>query len=279
MSEREPAGKVDLYGASYRGFASDLYADIRREAFGEDIGQTGWITAEEQDLFIGWLELSDSRRLLDIACGSGRPTLRIAEKTGCHVTGVDLHEEGVARARATATDLGLEPRAEFRQGNAAERLAFEDMSFDAVMCIDAINHLPDRARVLADWHRVLRPGGRLLLTDPIVVTGPLTNEEIAIRASIGFFLFVPAGTDEALLQQAGFTIERVEDRTSNMARNAAGWRAARSKRESDLRAVEGDDAFDGQQRFLEVATRLAEEHRLSRLAILARRDSWPEEAR
>jgi hypothetical protein len=46
-------GGVDLYGASYRNFASALYEAIRREAFGEDIGQTGWLTAEEQDLFIG----------------------------------------------------------------------------------------------------------------------------------------------------------------------------------------------------------------------------------
>jgi SAM-dependent methyltransferase len=189
------------------------------------------------------------------------------------VTGVDLHEEGVARARANALNLGLESRAEFRQGNAAERLAFDDVSFDAIMCIDAVNHLPDRARVLADWHRVLKPGGRLLLTDPIVVTGPLTSEEIAIRSSIGFFLFVPAGADEALLRQAGFTIERVEDRTPNMAQNAAGWLAARAQRETDLRTIEGDDAFYGQQRFLEVAARLAGERRLSRLAILARRGS------
>ena len=52
------SSQVDLYGAAYRGLASALYADIRREAFGEDIGQTGWLTAEEQDLFISWLGLS-----------------------------------------------------------------------------------------------------------------------------------------------------------------------------------------------------------------------------
>ena len=75
-------GGVDLYGASYRNFASALYAEIRREAFGEDIGQTGWLTAEEQDLFLAWLGLSPAARLLDVACGSGGPTLRIAEKTG-----------------------------------------------------------------------------------------------------------------------------------------------------------------------------------------------------
>ena len=265
--------RVDLYGASYRNFAHDLYADIRREAFGEDIGQTSWITAAEQDLFISWLGLSKASRLLDIACGSGKPTLRIAQKTGCHVSGVDLHEEGIASAKANAREIGYEGRAHFYHANAAERLSFEDASFDAVTCIDAINHLPDRPHVLADWHRVLKPGGSLLFTDPIVLTGPITNEEIAIRASIGLFVFAPRDLDEALLGQAGFDVERVEDRTPNMASNAAGWRAARAKREAKLREIEGDDAFLGQQRFLATAARLAEERRLSRFAIVARKRS------
>lgn len=200
----ESGSGVDLYGASYRNFASELYADIRREAFGEDIGQTGWLTAEEQDLFIAWLGLSPSVHLLDLACGSGNPTLRIAQKTGCRVSGVDLHNDGIASAKTNARELGLKGRADFRQGNAAERLPFEDSSFDAITCIDAINHLPNRPRVLEEWRRVLKPGGRLLFTDPIVLTGPVTNEEIAIRASIGLFVFVPAGLDEALLETGRF---------------------------------------------------------------------------
>jgi SAM-dependent methyltransferase len=273
MSESKDASTVDHYGAHYGNFANDLYAEIREEAFGADIGQTGWLTANEQDLFIGWLGLSESDHLLDLACGSGGPTLRIAEMTGCRVSGVDLHDEGVANAIANAKERGIEARANFQQGNAAERLAFADFSFDAITCVDAINHLPNRSRVLEEWHRVLKPGGRLLFTDPIVLTGPVTNEEITIRASIGFFLFVPRGVDEALLKQAGFEIERVEDRTQNMAENAAGWLSARAKRESDLRVIEGDDVFDGQQTFLETAAILAKEKRLSRLAILARRKS------
>jgi SAM-dependent methyltransferase len=267
------SSQVDLYGAAYRGLASALYADIRREAFGEDIGQTGWLTAEEQDLFISWLGLSPSSHLLDVACGSGRPTLRIAEKTGCRVTGLDLHEEGIANARASARETQFEARADFYQGDAAEGFPFEEASFDAIICIDAINHLPNRPHVLAEWRRVLKPGGHLLFTDPIVLTGAVTNMEIAARASIGLFVFVPAGLDEALLDQAGFDVERVVDRTPNMARNAAGWRDARSKREVDLRAIEGDDTFEGQQRFLEITADLAKEQRLSRIAILARRRS------
>jgi SAM-dependent methyltransferase len=271
MKMSESDKRVDLYGASYRNFATDLYADIRREAFGEDIGQTGWLTAAEQDLFIGWLHLSRPSQLLDLACGSGKPTLRIAQKTGCHVSGVDLHSEAIASAKANARELGYEGRTKFYQGNAAERLTFVNAGFDAITCIDAINHLPDRPRVLAEWRRVVKPGGFLLFTDPIVLTGPMTNAEIAIRASIGLFVFVPHGLDETLLREAGFTVERVEDRTQNMAENAAGWLDARAKRETDLRRIEGDEVFFGQQRFLETAAILAGERRLSRFVLLARR--------
>jgi len=270
MKQSSTGEDVDHYGAQYGNFASTLYAEIRSEAFGEDIGQTGWLTAHEQDLFITCLRLSESTHLLDLACGSGKPTLRIATKTGCRVSGINLHSEGIANAKANAKELALETQAEFFQGDAAQRLPFENASFDAVMCIDAINHLPDRSGVLEEWHRVLKPGGRLLFTDPIVLTGPVSNEEIAIRASIGFFLFVPPGTDEGLLEQAGFEIERIEDRTQNMAENAAGWFDARARRESELSAIEGTDAFDGQQTFLDTAAKLASEKRLSRVAILAR---------
>ena len=261
--------KVDLYGAQYGNFATSLYAEVRREAFGEDIGQTGWLTAGEQDLFIPWLNLSERSRLLDLACGSGRPTLRIAERTGCRISGVDLHAEGIANAARLAASLGLEARASFQVGNAAVPLPFAPGSFDALTCLDAVNHLPDRRKVFAQWRRALKTGGRLLITDPIVLTGPVSSEEVARRASIGFFLFVPRGLDEALLKETGFIVLEVVDRTRNMAENAAGWLAARQKRETELRRIEGDAGFEGQQRFLETTALLAREGRLSRLAILA----------
>ncbi len=269
MAEND--SRVDHYGAQYGHFATDLYAAIRAEAFGDDIGQNGWLTAAEQDLILPWLDLSGESRLLDVACGSGGPALRIAKLTGCHVHGVDIHQQGIAAARATALQSGLRQQAEFSVVDASTPLPFESESFDAITCIDAINHFPGRVDVLGQWARVLRPGGSILFTDPIVVTGPLTNEEMTVRSSIGFFLFVPAGTNERLLEQAGFTVERVVDRTDNMAEMAERWRAARENRAEDLRKVEGADTFDGQQQFFAVAARLASERRLSRFAFHARR--------
>lgn len=264
MGDRPP--EVDFYGSQYGGFATELYRDIRRDTYGEDIGQNGWLTAGEQDDLIEWLALEPDHRLLDIACGSGGPTLRIAERCGCRVDGVDLHEDGIRAARRNAEESGLESRARFHRADAASGLPFEDDAFDALVCIDAVNHLPDRPAVLAEWRRVLGPGGRLVFTDPIVVTGPLTHEEIAIRASIGFFLFVPDGLDDELLAAAGFEIRHREDRTGNMAEMAARWRDARAAREAELREIEGDDDYEGQQAFLDVCARLAAESRLSRIA-------------
>lgn len=262
---------VGYYDAQYGNLEDALVADVRRETYGEDIGQTGWLTADEQDMFIDWLGLSDTHHLLDVACGSGAPTLRIAEKTGCRITGIDLHDQAIANAQSDAAKRGLASRARFVRADGAEPLPFDDAEFDAVMCIDAINHLPDRGRVLRDWWRVLRPGGALLFTDPIVVTGPITNEEVSIRASIGFFLFVPPAEDEAILREVGFSLERMEDRTENMAETARAWLEARQRRETDLRALEGDETFAGQQSFFEMAARLAETRRLSRFAYLARK--------
>ena len=261
--------KVDHYGATYGQFAAEVYALVRAQAFGEDIGQTGWLTVDEQDLFISWLGLDRQRALLDVACGSGRPTLRVARVIGCRVHGVDIHADAVKAARTQAQQTGLGDRAVFDQLDAGQPLPFPDGAFDAVMCVDAINHLPDRSRTLAEWRRILSPRGRLVFTDPIVVTGPLSNEEIAVRSSIGFFLFVPPGLDEALLERVGFELMAKADRTENMARMAERWRAAREQQADELRRIEGDETFEGQQRFFEVAARLANERRLSRFAFCA----------
>ncbi len=161
-------------------------------------------------------------------------------------------------------------RARFHQADAAAGLPFDDATFDALICVDAINHLPDRVAVLREWHRVLRPGGALVFTDPIVVAGPLSDEEIAIRASIGFFLFVPERYNDAVLEELGYRVVHRLDRTENMAEVAARFRDARAEHASALQEIEGEADFLGQQTFFDVTARLARERRLSRIAYAAR---------
>lgn len=274
-------GKVNLissaghYNANYGNFHKELYAQVRREAFGEDIGQNSWLTSDEQDRFLQWLDVSPTQTLLDVACGAGGPALRIATITGCSVMGIDVHEEAIETAISLATQRGLTHRAEFCVGDATGRLPFGNATFDAITCIDSINHFPDRQSVIAEWARLLTPGGRMLFTDPITVTGALTNAEIAARSSAGFYLFVPPGYNEALIAQCGFRLLVCEDVTSNMAKVAEARHAARASLSADLREIEGDHMYQAQQEFLAVAARVAKEGRLSRFVFLSEKLSRP----
>jgi 2-polyprenyl-3-methyl-5-hydroxy-6-metoxy-1,4-benzoquinol methylase len=259
------------YNANYENFQTELYAEIRREAFGEDIGQNSWITAGEQDKFLEWLDLSPGKRLLDIACGAGGPALRIAAVTGCSVVGIDIHEPAVATATLLAAQHGLADRVEFRTTDACGQLPFPDAHFDAITCIDAINHFPDRPQVIAEWARMLKLGGRLLFTDAITVTGALTNAEIAVRTCAGFYLLVPYGYDERVIVRCGLRLLVCEDVTANVAKVADARLAARAARSTPLREIEGNQTYDGQQEFLSVAARAAREGRLSRFVYVSKK--------
>jgi len=259
------------YDSNYGHFQAELYAEIRLEAFGEDIGQNSWLTADEQDRFLRWLDLSAGSTLLDVACGAGGPALRMASMTGCSVVGIDAHEDAIRTANSLAAERGLASRAQFRVTDASGALPFPDSSFDTVICIDAINHLPDRSRVIADCARLLKPDGRLLFTDPITVTGALTNAEIKLRSSAGFYLFVPQGYDERVIAECGLQLLVCEDVTANMAKVAEARRAARSTRSAALREIEGESKYDSQQEFLSVAARIAAEGRLSRFLYVSKK--------
>ena len=130
---------------------------------------------------------------------------------------------------------------------------------------------PPRSRHLDESH-ALRGAGR---SGPHLAgrgddrLGPLTNEEIRVRSSIGFFLFVPSGVDERLLDNAGFEVKSVEDKTANMAFMARNWLDVRDRYSSDLIKIEGEESFSGQQSFFKVAAKIAEERRLSRFAFHA----------
>jgi ubiquinone/menaquinone biosynthesis C-methylase UbiE len=257
------------YDTNYGNFDTELYSEIRREAFGEDIGQNSWLTADELDTFLSWLDLSAGKTVLDVACGAGGPALRIAAKTGTSVTGIDVHEQAIAKGNALGEQRGLSQAAKFRVVDAAQPLPFPDSTFDAITCIDAINHLPDRPRVIGEWVRLLKPKGRLLFTDSLIVTGPLTNAEIVVRSSAGFYLFVPPGYDEQVLVQYGLRVVVAEDVTQSTAKVADRRRVARESHVQALREIEGHQAFAGQQEFLTVASRLAKDARLSRFVFVA----------
>ncbi|MEZ0335416.1 MAG: class I SAM-dependent methyltransferase [Gemmatimonadales bacterium] len=260
---------MDIYDSHYGHLSADPHSAVRRETYDEDLGQASWITAGEARDFFRLLGLGAGRAALEVACGSGGITCRMARDTGATCVGVDINALGIEAATAMAREQGLSSQVSFEAVDAGRRLPLSDSSFDAVFCNDSINHLPGRLDVLRDWHRVLRSGGRVLFTDPIVVTGQLTNEEMGARSSIGFFLFTPVGHNERLLTEAGFAVEDVRDVTEAVATVSGKWRDARAKRREALVALEGQEAFEHLQHFLGAVHTLASERRLSRFMYLA----------
>ena len=263
------AQQVDLYNSFYSHFTSDVLTAVREETYGVDIGQDSWLTADECDRFLSWLGLSPQHHLLDVASGSGGPALYIARTVGCRVTGIDVNEKGVAAATQSASKSDQAGRVNFAVADATTRLPFADGSFDAILCTDAFCHLTGRLSVLGEWHRILRPGGRAAFTDPVVVSGPVTNAELATRSSIGTFLFVPPGVNERLIAEAGFRLLQAEDGSDNAAKVSARWHDARQRHRDELLRIEGSERFEGLQRFLAAVRRLTSERRLTRMLYLA----------
>lgn len=102
--------EVPLYASAYAGLR--VRERLRRQTYGDDLGQSGWMTVDELERFSEWLDLNPGSRLLDVGCGSGGPALRLLETTGASVV-VDILEEGIAAATDLARARGLDDRASF----------------------------------------------------------------------------------------------------------------------------------------------------------------------
>ena len=109
------------------------------------------------------LHLPANSRVLDVACGIGTTALLMAREFGLNVVGLDVSAANVAKAESL---LGG-GTAKFVTGDAAA-LPFPDDSFDAVVCECAVSTFVDQGRVVAEFARVLKPGGMVGVTDRVI---------------------------------------------------------------------------------------------------------------
>jgi ubiquinone/menaquinone biosynthesis C-methylase UbiE len=264
--------KVDLYDSAYGNYVSDTYRKVRIATYGEDFGQTSWVTTEESKEIPQLLDLRPNSSVLEVGCGSGGYALHLAKTVGCRLIGLDINPLGVRNANQLALARGLDSEARFEQCDASKKLPFDDNTFDAVFSNDVLCHLPGRSEVLGEMFRILKPGGRMLFSDALVVGGLLSHEEIATRSSIGFYVYSPPGENERLIERAGFRHIRATDTTESAARVAKQWHHARETRREELIAAEGNINFEGLQRFLSCVNTLTSEKRLLRYLYFASKD-------
>ncbi|MDP9075710.1 MAG: methyltransferase domain-containing protein [Actinomycetota bacterium] len=121
------------------------------------------------------LALRPGERVADIASGPGATALLLAREFAVLVEGIDLGQGAVAAAIAKAVAAGLDDRVTFHVGD-AERLPLEDESVDALVCECALCTFPDKAAAAAEMARILKPGGRVGITDVTVDPGRIDPE-------------------------------------------------------------------------------------------------------
>jgi len=196
--------------------------------------------------------VSPGQRVLDVACGPGFLTRAFA-RSGARATGIDATEAFLEFARAEARDEGLST-VEFRAGD-AERLPFDDESFDVVACRAAFHHFPRPARVLGEMARVCRRGGRVLVADML---GHDDAERAALHDRIERLCdpthvrAIPAAELERLFAEAGLRI--VAAPRSTMDYDAHEWIAHGGPDADTVREILTllEDAIDGDRAGLRV---------------------------
>ena len=102
-------------------------------------------------------------QVLEVACNMGTTAVGLAQRFGCHITGVDLDENALEKARQNIRAAGLEHLVQVQHANATE-LPFPDNSFDVVINEAMLTMLPlaNKEMAVAEYFRVLKPGGVLI---------------------------------------------------------------------------------------------------------------------
>jgi arsenite methyltransferase len=186
---------------------ANLYeSDLARHLLGDSFHPGGFETTRRLG---NMLNLSPGTRVLDVASGKGTTAVFLAKEFGCEVVGVDYGGQNVEASRALVQAVQLEGRVQFERSD-AERLPFADASFDAVICECAFCTFPQKALAAAEFFRVLRPGGRVGISDltRTEVLPPDLDGLLAWIACIGDAQTVEDYT--AYFRHAGFSVDQVE---------------------------------------------------------------------
>ena len=192
-----------------------------RDDYPEDTDTNGYCSLTTLKRLSTALKLGSGHTLADLGCGHGGPGLWLARQTGADLIGIDISAVGVALARERAVRFGLGDRARYRVGDLAAT-ELPDASCDAVLSLDVLLFVPDKAAAAHECARILRVGGMLGFTtwEQAGYSGRIGAEQLADYRPI--------------LLAAGFAVESYEE--------PAEWRRQQRAIAEGLIAAEADMA-------------------------------------
>jgi len=198
------------------------------------------------------------QRALDVGCGWCGPALFLAEHFGCHVTGVTLSAAQREYALAWADRRGLKDRLTVELRNVMD-LPYADGTFDQVLFLESIIHMPEKAAIFARCEKLLRPGGRIFIQESNYNRASMRERYLADRGYVevdqafGYTShMVSAGEMLMFLEEAGLAPEWVEDISAHYVRTLSQWLGNLDLHASRMSAV-SRQAYTMLRRYLMIA--------------------------
>ncbi len=151
--------------------------------------------------------------ILDVGCGIGGSTRRLAQATGCQVTGIDLSDAYIDVARRLTTLLRLQERVRFHACSALE-LPYPDAHFDGVWSLQMNMNVEDKQGWLRETCRVLIPGGRAVLYEVCGGENSPLHFPVPWAQHGGMSYLVSPALFRDIARDAGFVVEHWEDKTA-----------------------------------------------------------------
>jgi len=186
--------------------AAAYQSEWARLLLGESFHPGGLALTERLGTLLG---LGPGQRVLDVASGQGASAIFLARRFGCVVVGVEYGSDSVRQATEAAERAGVAHLVPFAQGD-AECLPYADATFDALICECAFCTFPDKAAAASEFGRVLRPGGRVGLSD-LTRSADVPQDLQGLLAWIACIAAAqPLDHYARYLQDAGLKVDHIE---------------------------------------------------------------------